>query len=140
VSAIPPLIHIVDDDPSVLRALKRLLCSWGMRVRAFESGEAFLAALGRSQEADCAVIDIEMPGMNGFDVQAQMNRAGKRVPVIFITAHGEDRLEKHALGSGAAGFLRKPFTEKALVDLIHRALRHSRKPPAGEEDDVDHAT
>ncbi len=129
---ITPFIHIVDDDPSVLRALKRLLRSWGMRVRAFESGEAFLAAQGRSQEADCAVIDIQMPGMTGFEVQAQMNRTGVKVPVIFITAHGEHGMEEHALGSGAAGFLQKPFTEEALVELIRRALRKRPEPAAAE--------
>ena len=103
-----------------------------MRVRAFESGEAFLAAQGRSREVDCAVIDIQMPGMTGFEVQARMTRAGVKVPVIFITAHGEDGMEEHASGSGAAGFLQKPFTEAALVELIRKALRQRSEPPAAE--------
>lgn len=129
---IAPRIHIVDDDPSVLRALRRLLRSWEMNVRTFESGEAFLSDLRRSPEVDCAVIDIQMPGMTGFEVQARMIRAGVKVPVIFITAHGEHGVEEHALGSGAAGFLQKPFTEEALVELIRRALRKRSEPPAAE--------
>lgn len=127
---IAPLIHIVDDDPSVGRALKRLLRSWGMRVRTFECGGAFLSALGRSLDVDCVVIDIQMPEMTGLEVQERMNRAGMDVPVIFITAHEEDGIEAHASNAGAAGFLRKPFTEEALVGLIRNALRGRWKPPA----------
>jgi FixJ family two-component response regulator len=129
---IPPLIHVVDDDPSVVRALKRLLRSWGMQVRTSASGEEFLTALSRSCDADCSVIDVQMPGMTGLEVQERMNRAGMDVPVIFITAHEEEGVEEQALRAGAAGFLRKPFTEEALVGLIRSAMSRRRKPVAGE--------
>jgi two-component system, LuxR family, response regulator FixJ len=125
-----PLIHIVDDDPSVAIALRRLLHSWGMRVRTFASGEEFLAALGETQHADCSVIDVQMPGMTGQEVQAHLNDSGLDVPVIFITAYEEEGVEEHAMRAGAIGFLRKPFTDEALVGLIRIALQRRRKPVA----------
>jgi len=128
----PLLIHIVDDNPSVCRALKRLLHSWEMQARTFATGEEFLSALSRSEDLDCAVIDVQMPGMNGLEVQDRMNRAGMDVPVIFITAHEEEGVEEHAMRAGAVGFLRKPFTDEALVGLIRIALQRRRKPFAGE--------
>jgi FixJ family two-component response regulator len=128
VSAISPLIYVVDDDPPVAIALRRLLYSWGMQVRTFASGEEFLAALSRSHDADCSVIDVQMPGMSGLEVQERMKRAGMDVPVIFITAHEEEGIKENALRAGAVGFLRKPFTDETLVGLIRTALRHQREP------------
>ncbi len=127
-SDISPLIYVVDDNPSVAIALRRLLHSWGMQVRTFASGEEFLAALSRSHDVDCSVIDVQMPGMTGLEVQERMKRAGMDVPVIFITAHEEEGTEENALRAGAVGFLRKPFTDDALVGLIRTALQHQRKP------------
>ena len=98
-----------------------------MQVRTFASGEEFLSALSRSHDADCSVIDVQMPGMTGLEVQERMNRAGMDVPVIFITAHEEEGVEEHALRAGAAGFLRKPFTDEVLVGLIRNALQRRRK-------------
>ena len=83
----PPLIHIVDDDPAVVRALKRLLRSWGMQVRTFGSGGEFLSALNVSEDTDCSVIDVQMPGMTGLEVQASLKDRGLEVPVIFMTGH-----------------------------------------------------
>lgn len=119
----PPRIHIVDDDLSVARALKRLLSSWGMQARAFTSSKAFLADLRASQPIDCAVIDVRMPEMTGFELRAQMQQAGCQIPIIFITANEAQEIEAEALQGGAVGFLRKPFSDQALVDLIHKALR-----------------
>jgi FixJ family two-component response regulator len=126
-SEAPPLIHIVDDDPAVVIALRRLLHSWGMQVRTFASGKEFLSALSRSHDADCSVIDVQMPGMTGLEVQERMNRAGMDVPVIFITAHEEEGVEEHALRAGAVGFLRKPFMDEALVGLIRNAMQRRGK-------------
>jgi FixJ family two-component response regulator len=125
-SNISPLIHIVDDDPSVCRALKRLLRSWGMQARSFSSGPEFLSALSRSPDVDCSVIDVQMPGMTGLQVQEQMQRAGMDLPVIFITAHEEEGVEERAFKSGAAGFLRKPFSDEVLVGLIRAAMQRRR--------------
>ena len=127
---ISPLIHIVDDDPSVCRAIKRLLRSWGMQVRTFSTGQEFLSDLSRSHDVDCSVIDIQMPGMTGLEVQERMNRAGMDVPVIFITAFTEEGIEEEAMSAGAVGFLRKPFTDEALVELIRIAVKRRRKPDA----------
>ena len=124
---IPPFIYIVDDDPSVVKALNRLLRSYGMHVRTFASGEEFLAALTRSCDGDCSVIDVQMPGMTGLEVQEALNRAGIDVPVIFITAHKEEGVEERAMRAGAIGFLRKPFMDEALVGFIHTALQRPRK-------------
>jgi FixJ family two-component response regulator len=126
-SDISPLIYVVDDDPPVVIALRRLLHSWGMQVRTFASGEEFLAALSRSHDVDCSVIDVQMPGMTGLEVQERIKRAGMDVPVIFITAHEQEGTEENALIAGAVGFLRKPFTDEALVGLIRNSLQHRRK-------------
>jgi FixJ family two-component response regulator len=122
------LIHVVDDDPSVLRALKRLLRSWGMQVRTFASGDEFLSALKGSGDADCSVIDVQMPGMTGLEVLAHLNESGLAVPVIFMTAHETEGVQEQAMRAGARGFLRKPFTDEALVTLIRCALE--RREPA----------
>ncbi len=123
-----PLIHVVDDDRSVAQGLSRLLRSWGMQARTFGSGEEFLNALKESPDADCCVIDVQMPGMTGLEVQETLNRSGRNVPVIFITAHYDDGIEWQALKAGAIGFLRKPFSDELLVGLIRKALQGRTKP------------
>ena len=129
-SNVRPLIHVVDDDPAVVKALQRLLHSWGMQVRTYASGEEFLSALRGSVEVDCSVIDLMMPGMTGLEVQEHMNQAGLDVPVIFMTAHEIDGAEEQALRGRAVGFLRKPFREEALVELIRKAIQCHRKSTA----------
>jgi len=128
---ISPLIHVVDDDPAVTRALRRLLHAWGMQVCTFASGEEFLSAMAGSHIPDCSVVDVHMPGMNGLEVQARMAGAKMDVPLIFMTAHDEAGVEEQALKGGAVGFLRKPFSDEALVELIRIGLRHRREPAAG---------
>jgi two-component system, LuxR family, response regulator FixJ len=123
-----PLIHIVDDDPSVVQGLSRLLRSWGMRVRTFGSGEEFLNALTVSPDADCSLIDVQMPGMTGLQVQDALNRSGMDMPIIFITAHRGEGIELQAMKAGAVGFLRKPFSDDVLVGLIRKATQGRRKP------------
>jgi FixJ family two-component response regulator len=117
------MIHIVDDDPAVARALKRLLRSWGMEVRTFSSGAEFLAAIERSPAADCSVIDVQMPGMTGLEVLDRMNAAGLHLAVVFMTAHETEGVEDQAMRAGAIGFLRKPFADEALVGLIRMAMQ-----------------
>jgi FixJ family two-component response regulator len=120
---ISSFIYIVDDDPSVAKALRRLLHSWGMQVRTFASGEELLSALSRSHEMDCLVIDVQMPGMTGLEVLERMKRSGKNLPVIFITAYEEEGMEEKAMRAGAIGFLRKPLPEKDLINLIAKAMQ-----------------
>jgi FixJ family two-component response regulator len=124
----PLLIDVVDDDPSVVRGLNRLLRSWGMQVRTFGSGEEFLNTLKNRPYADCYVIDVQMPEMTGLEVQENLNRSGSHVPVIFITAHYDEAIEWQALKAGALGFLRKPFSDEVLVGLIRKALQGRQTP------------
>jgi FixJ family two-component response regulator len=107
----------------VARALKRLLRSWGMQVRTFRSGAEFLAAIGPSPDADCSVIDVQMPGMTGLEVLDRMNATGLDLPVIFMTAHETEGAEEQALRAGAVGFLRKPFADEELIGLIRIAMQ-----------------
>jgi len=131
-SNIPPLIHIVDDEPAVAKALKRLMHSWGMKVRTFASGGEFLTALNQSCDGDCLVIDVQMPGMTGLEVHEALNRGEIDMPVIFITAHIEEGIEERAMRAGAIGFLRKPIMDEVLIGLIHTALLRPRKGVARE--------
>jgi len=122
------MIHIVDDDPSVARALKRLLRSWGMEARTFSSGAEFLAAIEQSPGADCSLIDVQMPGMTGLEVLDRMNAAGLHLAVVFMTAHETEEVEDQAMRAGAMGFLRKPFADEELIGLIRMAMQ--RREPA----------
>jgi FixJ family two-component response regulator len=122
------MIHIVDDDPAVVRALERLLRSWGMQVRTFTSGADFLATFDASPGADCSVIDVQMPGMTGLEVLDRLSAAGLNVPVVFMTAHETEGVEEQAMRAGAVGFLRKPFADEQLIELIRTAVR--RREPA----------
>jgi FixJ family two-component response regulator len=101
-----------------------------MQVRTFASGEEFLSALREAPQVDCSIVDLMMPGMTGLEVQEQMNQAGWDVPVIFMTAHEIEGAKEQALRGGAVGFLQKPFKEKALVELIRKAMQRRRKPVA----------
>lgn len=116
-----PVIAIVDDDPSVRRSLHRLLESAGYRGHTFASAEAFLDSLSRSRPA-CLVLDVHLDGMNGFELQTCLMEAGAEVPIIFITAHDDAGTRARMEQSGAAGHLRKPFDDAALLDLIRRAV------------------
>jgi FixJ family two-component response regulator len=116
------LIAIVDDDPSVCRAVERLLRSFGLRAETFHSGEGLLRALESSRRFDCAVMDVQMPGMNGLEVQRRLALREVALPLVFITAHDEAGVAERAIAAGAVGFLRKPFTDESLIGLIRRAV------------------
>ena len=116
-----PLIAVVDDDPSVRRALERLLRSFGMQAETFHSGEGLLSAVQASPRFACAVMDVQMPGMNGLDVQRRLAVLGIALPLVFITAHEEEGIAQRAIAMGAIGFLQKPFNDESLVELIRQA-------------------
>jgi CheY-like chemotaxis protein len=122
---VTPLIAIVDDDPSIGRAVERLLRSCGMRAETFQSGEGLLRAVESSQRFICAVIDVQMPGMNGLEVQRRLSLERIALPLIFITAHDEEGTSERAIAAGAVGFLQKPFTDESLIRLIRRAIQAS---------------
>jgi FixJ family two-component response regulator len=122
---VTPLIAIVDDDPSIGRAVERLLRSFGMRAETFQSGEGLLRAVESSQRFRCAVIDVQMPGMNGLEVQRRLALERIDLPLVFITAHEDEGVSELAIAAGAVGFLQKPFTDESLIELIRRALQSS---------------
>lgn len=117
-----PTVHVVDDDLAIRDALRWLFRSRGVRAQAWESGEAFLQTL--SQEArGCVVLDVRMDGMSGIEVFDQMLSRGLRIPVIFLTGHGDVPLAVAALKKGAFDFVEKPFNDNQLVDRAVEAMR-----------------
>jgi CheY-like chemotaxis protein len=114
---IPPYLAIVDDDESVLKALKRLLRGAGPEVRSFASAKALLVAV-EEREPEAVISDIQMPEMSGLELHEAMLRRGRNVPFIFITAFDDDELRQRILDRGAAGFLVKPFDRQVILDLL----------------------
>ena len=115
------LVAIVDDDESVRSALQGLMKAVGLPARSFASAEEFLES-GQHQETGCLIADIRMPGMSGLELQAKLNADDCRIPIIFITAHGDEKMRMYALRAGAAEFVAKPFDEEALVASVRAAL------------------
>ncbi|MGH7832359.1 MAG: response regulator transcription factor [Candidatus Binatia bacterium] len=124
-TASKPLIAIVDDDESVCRAIKRLVRSLGMTAETFASGRKFLDLIEAmpSFHADCVVLDVQMPGLNGLEVQEQLVRSGHKLPIVFITAHDDVGARERALAGGAVAFLRKPFDDELLMKTLRAALK-----------------
>jgi FixJ family two-component response regulator len=120
-----PLIVIVDDDVSVCRAIKRLVRSINMNAETFTSGDEFIKFIEAipSFHADCAILDVQMPGMSGLDVQAWLVRNESQLPTIFITAHDEVGARERALAMGAVAFLRKPFNDELFIKTLNTALK-----------------
>lgn len=117
------VIAIVDDDPSVLKGLKRVLAASDFATDAFNSGEAFLAS-DRANDDDiaCIVLDINLGGMSGIEVRRRLTTKNSHVPVIFMTALDTDAVRKEALEAGCADYLRKPFSGHELIDSIQKAV------------------
>lgn len=114
-------ICVVDDDPSVCKALSRLIKSVGFRVKTYGSAQGFLDD-GHTEEADLLVIDIRMPGMNGLDLQNHLAATGHTIPIVFITAYENGMSKTKAMASGAVAFFQKPFDEKDLLGAIYKGL------------------
>jgi FixJ family two-component response regulator len=117
-------IAIVDDDESVREALKSLMRSVGFNAETFASAEDFLRA-NCLQTTACLLLDLRLPGISGMELQRQLATTKCRVPIIFVTAHGSETERRQALQAGAIDFLGKPFSEDALLDAVHAALRLS---------------
>ena len=115
-------VAVVDDDDSVCRAIKRLLHSEGIRAETFYSGDEFLNELAAipSYRPACVILDVQMPGSNGLEVQRQVAQMG--VPVIVITAYDDLAVRQAALAAGAAAYLRKPFTSAILFKAVEMAI------------------
>lgn len=117
----PRIIAIVDDDDSIRSALRGLMKEAGYPALAFASAEEFLES-GKQRETGCLIADIRMPGMSGLELQARLNEDHQRIPIIFITAHGDEDMRLQALRRGAVEFLAKPFDEERLLDSVRAAL------------------
>jgi len=127
------VVFVVDDDPSIRRAIKRLVESVGLRVEGLGSAQEFL----RSQRTDapsCLVLDVRLPGMSGLDFQRELREANIHIPIIFITAHGDIPMTVRAMKAGAVEFLTKPFRDQELLDAIQQGLErdHARRAQEAE--------
>ncbi|MGF6574804.1 FixJ family two-component response regulator [Paraburkholderia sp. GAS333] len=114
-------VCIVDDDASVRSGVGNLLKAVGYTTVSFSSGEEFLAS-PVVDEALCVLLDVRMQGMQGLEVQRQLNAEHKNIPVVFMSAHGDEDTVERAMQHGAVGFLRKPFEEELLLDSIELAI------------------
>jgi FixJ family two-component response regulator len=116
-----PRISVVDDDESVREALTGLLRSAGFGAEVYASAEDFLRS-GGLRDTECLILDVRMPGMGGVELQRLLALAGHDIPVVFITAHGDEETRAQALGVNVVGFLAKPFSDESLLEAINRVL------------------
>jgi RNA polymerase sigma factor (sigma-70 family) len=119
------IVFVVDDDPSVRAAIKRLIGCVGLQVELFGSAQEFLAR-NLPNVPSCLVLDIRLPGISGLDLQSQLAKANIQIPIIFITARGDISMTVRAMKAGALEFLTKPFRDQDLLDAIQRALERDR--------------
>jgi len=117
-----PLVAVVDDSESVRESLPDLLEQVGLAVEAFASAEAFLAS-DAADAASCLILDVKLPGMSGPDLQRELVRRGKDVPIVFITAQDDKSLQPRLLAAGAVACLFKPFSDTTLLEAVEAALR-----------------
>ena len=113
-------VAIIDDDPAVLKALSRLLRTHAFAVVTFQSGQQFLASL-LEPLPDCLILDLQMPGMTGLEIQQDLARKGIRIPTIIITAHDESGIREQCKSAGAIAYLAKPVREEALFAAVQAA-------------------
>lgn len=120
-SAAVPTVYVIDDDARVRASIQGLLKSAGLHSVGYETAEQF----GREEAADgpsCLILDVSLPGISGLDFQQQLRRAGKSIPIIFITGHGDIPMSVKAMKSGALAFLTKPFEDQDLLNAVEEAL------------------
>ncbi|MBM4442053.1 MAG: response regulator transcription factor [Candidatus Rokubacteria bacterium] len=130
-SARPPIVFVVDDDPSVRKSLVRVLTSGAYRIEAFVSADEFLARAPYDGPC-CLVLDVRMPGLTGLELQEALTATGHRVPIIFITGHGDIAMSVEAMKRGAVDFLTKPFDAESLLEAVGRALAQDTKSRGDE--------
>jgi FixJ family two-component response regulator len=115
------VICVVDDDPSVCKALSRLIKSAGFKVKTYGSAQEFLDD-DHTERSDLLVLDVRMPGMNGLNLQSHLAASGHTIPIVFITAHENGIAKTKAMAAGAVAFFQKPFDEKDLLGAIYKGL------------------
>ena len=116
-----PLVAVVDDEESIRKSLRRLLSAADLDAAVYASGQEFLDAL-RVRQPDCLVLDLQMPGLTGLEVQRALTAAGVRFPTIIITAHDEPEARSRCLGAGVAAYLCKPLHDEMLLDAIANVM------------------
>ena len=116
------LIVVVDDDQSVREALANLISSVGFEVKLFASAEDFLDS-DTPLQTDCTILDVRLPGISGLELQQKLAADGQSIPVIIITAQGDDKTQDEAVAAGAIAFLKKPFKEEVLLAALESALK-----------------
>ena len=124
-SAEDSTVFVIDDDAGVRAAIQGLLKSVGLHSDSFGTAQEFLIS-DRPDRPSCLVLDVRLPGINGLDFQSQLADAGVRIPIIFITGHGDIPMTVRAMKSGAVEFLTKPFRDQDLLDAIYQALERDR--------------
>ncbi|MBF0490040.1 MAG: response regulator [Candidatus Omnitrophica bacterium] len=117
-------IYIVDDDDSIRRSLKVLMESYGFAVDVFSSSEEFFFSVPNTTRG-CLILDIHMPGLNGWDTQQRLTNEGYKLPVIVISADKDDSFKERALKAGAVGFLQKPFDDHYLLHMVNKVFKQS---------------
>ena len=120
-----PIVIVVDDDPSVRSSLKLLVSTVGLRVESFESAETVFERT-LPDTVSCFVLDVRLRGLSGLDFQRELAARNIRIPVVFITGHGDIPMSVRAMKAGAVEFLTKPFRDQDLLDAIHLALERDR--------------
>lgn len=118
-------VAVVDDDESVRKALQRLLRASGLEAETFASAQDFLAWLPQANLPDCLVVDLQMPGTTGLDLQRQIERAGLLLPIVVITGHDQPGMQSRCLAAGASAYLRKPLEAGRLLEAIEAAIAHA---------------
>src|ERR1700674_2038886 len=116
-----PTVFVIDDDAGVRASIQGLLKSVGLRSESFGTAQEFLCSK-RPDGPSCLVLDVRLPGVNGLDFQRELADAGVRIPIIFISGHGDIPMTVKAMKSGAVEFLTKPFRDQDLLDAIYQAL------------------
>src|SRR2546422_1149155 len=124
-SAAVPTVFVIDDDDLVRTAIQGMLKSVGLRSETFGEAQEFLRSK-RPDGPSCLVLDVSLPGISGLDFQHELAAAGIRIPIIFITGHGDIPMTVRAMKSGAVEFLTKPFLDQDLLDAIHQALERDQ--------------
>ena len=119
------IVFVVDDDVSIREALEGLLRSAGFSVETFASAQEFLASW-RVNRPSCLVLDVQLPGLSGLDLQQRIVEANREIPIVFITAHGDVPTSVRAMKAGAVEFLTKPFSEREFLDAIRQAIKRDR--------------
>lgn len=121
-----PVVFVVDDDPGVRSSLEFLISTVGLRVESFESADTFLAQEPALDEPSCLVLDVRLPGLSGLEFQRELAARNIRIPVVFVTGHGDIPMSVRAMKAGAVEFLTKPFRDEDLLDAIRIALARDR--------------